>query len=208
MLNIKQKTPYDKLNQDKLKQHCISCTKCPLHSTRTNVVFGDGPSNADIMIIGEGPGEKEDLSGKPFIGRSGKLLTELLTEAELNRETDTYITNTVKCRPPKNRTPYPSEIEACNSYLIRQIQLIKPKILLLLGAPSLKTILDKKLAITKVRGQWFKATVDYMKNDLLIMPLFHPSYLLRFASKKEGSAKYLTQEDLKNVKKALTNHHL
>ena len=203
MLNLNQITPYDAHNETQLQKICLTCTKCVLAETRTNVVFGHGPSPSNIMIIGEGPGEQEDLSGKPFVGRSGKLLTQLLTSAGINREKDTFIANTVKCRPPQNRTPLPNEINACKSYLIRQIQLIKPKILLLLGAPSLKTICDKKLTISKVRGQWILNKVNYMKEDLLIMPLFHPSYLLRFASKKEGSPKWLTEQDLLKVKNHL-----
>lgn len=205
MLDINQKTAFASLNLAELEQLCNNCTNCDLSLERTNVVFGSGNPKAPIMIIGEGPGEQEDLNGKPFIGRSGKLLTQLLTNAGIDRESDTFIANTVKCRPPQNRTPYPSEIDSCKEYLTRQIQLIQPRILLLLGAPSLKSILDKKLAITKVRGQWFKKSVDYMTNELIIMPLFHPSYLLRFAAKKADSPRDLTEQDLKEVKQQLDN---
>tara|TARA_A100001015_G_scaffold300588_1_gene386207 strand:+ start:3383 stop:4006 length:624 start_codon:yes stop_codon:yes gene_type:complete len=206
MLNLNQKTPYDEIEKDELKEICLSCTKCDLAPTRTNVVFGHGPIPSKLMIIGEGPGEQEDLSGKPFVGRSGKLLTKILEAVNIDREKDVFIANTVKCRPPKNRTPLPSEIDACKPYLIRQIQLVKPKVLLLLGAPSLKTILEEKLAITKVRGEFFKAKVDYMTTDLLIMPLFHPSYLLRNASKEKGAPKWLTWQDIKKVKSILDKY--
>lgn len=203
MLNINQRTEYHELNFDTLKKECLSCTKCGLHETRTNVVVGGGPVPCNLMIIGEGPGEQEDLQGVPFVGKAGQLLTKILESVGINRDTDAYISNTVKCRPPKNRTPYPTEIEACKPYLIRQIQLIKPKVLVLLGTPALKTILEETLTITKVRGKWYHADVEYMSEPLYIMPFFHPSYLLRNASKAEGSPKWLTWKDAKEVKAAL-----
>lgn len=207
MLDINQKTDYDHLSYDELVSVCNQCQKCELAPTRTNVVVGSGPVPCNVMIIGEGPGEQEDLQGKPFIGKAGQLLTKILESVGIDRDTDTYIANTVKCRPPKNRTPFPSEIEACKPYLIRQIQLVKPKILLLLGAPSLKTILEETLSISKVRGQWFKAKVDYMDDLLYIMPLFHPSYLLRNQRKEQGSPKWLTWQDIQEVKAALDFYH-
>ncbi|RAP32471.1 uracil-DNA glycosylase [Candidatus Marinamargulisbacteria bacterium SCGC AG-414-C22] len=199
MLNFNYKTEYTQDTVETLKEKIQTCTNCVLCEERTNAVFGDGPSPCDVMIIGEGPGEQEDLSGKPFVGRSGKLLTKFLEDAGINREKDVFIANIVKCRPPKNRNPTKLEIEACKPYLIRQIQLVKPKVLVLLGAPSLKTVLEEKLAITKVRGKWYKASVDYMEDDLLIMPLFHPSYLLRNASNKEGGARWLTALDISKL---------
>ena len=204
MLNLNQKTNYHELNIDQLKACSLQCKKCDLSKERTTVVFGHGNLNADILIIGEGPGYEEDQQGKPFVGRSGKLLTELLQSANLNREKDIFITNTVKCRPPNNRTPLLNEINACKEYLIKQIQLIKPKILLLLGAPSTKTILKNYTSITKMRGKWYQNKVDYMKNHLLIMPIFHPAYLLRNPSKEEGKPKWLTQQDLQKVKEEIT----
>ena len=141
MLDINQQTPFEALSLDKFKHHVLNCTACDLSKTRTNVVFGHGPIPCNAMIIGEGPGEQEDLEGKPFIGRAGQLLTKILDSVGINRETDIFIANTVKCRPPENRTPLSDEITSCKPYLIRQIQLVQPKVLILLGAPALKTIL-------------------------------------------------------------------
>jgi DNA polymerase len=156
------------------------------------------------MIIGEGPGAQEDEQGLPFVGKAGQLLTKILESVDINRETDVYIANTVKCRPPNNRDPLPAEVNACQDYLIRQIQVIQPRILLLLGAPSLKNVLGPDHKISKVRGQWFKANVEYMDEPLYIMPLFHPAYLLRNQSRNEGSPKWLTWQDMKEVKAALS----
>ncbi len=153
------------------------------------------------MAIGEGPGEKEDLEGRPFIGRSGKLLTELFDSAGLNRDTDLFISNIVKCRPPNNRDPKPTEISACSTILKQQIQCIKPKIILLIGSPSMKTMLGPNHKITQVRGQWFTEPVDYMKDMVYIMPILHPSYLLRHASNEVGKPKWQTKQDLLEVKK-------
>jgi uracil-DNA glycosylase len=203
MIDINQETSFKNLSTNEFKNIVSNCHNCELAKTRTNVVFGHGPIPCKIMMIGEGPGEQEDLHGKPFIGRSGKLLTKILESAGINRETDTFITNTVKCRPPENRTPLSKEIKACRGLLIRQIQLVKPKILILLGAPALKTILEEKLAISKVRGQWYKAAVNYMNSPLYIMPIFHPSYLLRNASNKINSPKWLTSQDFNAIKHML-----
>ena len=188
---------------DAFKDKVLNCTNCELCKTRTNVVFGHGPIPCNLMIIGEGPGEQEDLSGKPFVGRAGQLLTKILDAVGINRETDAFIANTVKCRPPENRTPELTEIEACKPFLIQQIQLVKPKVLILLGSPALKTILEEKVPITKVRGNWYTASVDYMDEPLYIMPLFHPSYLLRNSSNEKGKPKWLTWQDMKEVKNAL-----
>lgn len=204
-LNFDQDTDFKDCNYEQLKQIMITCQNCPLSEQRTHVVCGQGIIPNDLMIIGEGPGEQEDLTGIPFTGRSGQLLTKILHSAKINRETDTFITNIVKCRPPKNRNPLKKEINACKPYLIRQIQLIKPKIICLLGSPSLKTILEESLPITKVRGKWYEATVNYMKDPLLIIPLFHPSYLLRNGSKKEHTPYWNTLEDIKKIKKKLTS---
>ena len=203
MLDINQTTEYSQLNYNALLTACKSCKKCPLHTHRTNVVVGHGPVPCHIMIIGEGPGQQEDEQAKPFVGRSGQLLSKILESVGIDREKETYITNTVKCRPPKNRTPLPTEIETCKPYLIRQIQLIQPRIIILLGSPSLKTVLEEQLAITKVRGQWYSTPVHYMKAPLYIMPMFHPSYLLRNQSKEKGKPKWLTWQDAKEVKTAL-----
>ena len=200
MINLNQKTPFQNFTETEFKKNVLNCQRCNLSKTRTNVVFGHGPIPCNIMIIGEAPGQEEDLHSKPFIGRSGKLLTKLLESAGINRETDTFITNTVKCRPPENRTPLSKEINACNDFLIHQIQLVKPKILILLGAPALKTILKEKLAISKVRGQWYTTDVAYMNSPLYIIPIFHPSYLLRNPSNNINSPKWLTLQDFNGVK--------
>jgi uracil-DNA glycosylase family 4 len=204
MLDLNQKTDYDVLDYPQLATLCQTCQKCPLSEKRTHVVVGHGSVPCNLMIIGEGPGEQEDLQGKPFVGRSGQLLTKILEAVGINRETDAYIANTVKCRPPKNRNPHISEIDACKPYLIRQIHLVQPKILILLGNPSLKTFLGDHLGITKSRGQWFKQSVSYMEDSLYIMPLFHPSYLLRNASKDKGAPKWLTWQDAQEIKAALS----
>ncbi len=204
MIDFNQKTEFDSLDYPTLAGICRECQRCGLAATRTNVVVGSGPVPCDLMIIGEGPGEQEDLKGLPFIGKAGQLLTKILEAANIDRETSVYIANTVKCRPPQNRTPLPTEIEACKPYLLRQIQLVKPKILLLLGSPALRTILEESLPITKVRGEWVTAEVDYMEQPLYIMTLFHPSYLLRQQSREKGSPKWLTWKDMLEVASALS----
>ncbi len=204
MLDLNAKTEFDSLDYDTLYQTCRSCVRCGLADTRTQVVVGYGPVPCDLMIIGEGPGQQEDVEGRPFVGKAGQLLTKILESVNIDREKEVYISNVVKCRPPQNRTPFPSEIEACKPYLLRQIQIVKPKIILLLGAPSLKTVLEESLSISKVRGKWYRASVDYMTDELYIMPLFHPSYLLRNQDKSKGAPKWLTWQDIQEVKTALT----
>jgi DNA polymerase len=147
------------------------------------------------MLIGEAPGQNEDETGLPFVGRAGKLLDQLLLSQDLTRERDVYICNTVKCRPPNNRVPTEFEKAQCRKYLDAQIDLIKPKIILLCGATSVKSILGIKEPISKIRGQWFNGP-----NESGIMPIFHPSYLLRNPSVAEGTPKWLMLEDIKSVK--------
>ena len=187
------------LSYKDLEAKAQKCTKCALSKTRTKVVFGHGPVPCDLMLIGEGPGEQEDLSGLPFVGRAGQLLTQVLSSINIDREKDIYIANIVKCRPPENRTPQTEETAACYPYLEAQIKLIKPKIILLAGAPSTKVVLKNEEPISKIRGQWFKLT----GTDINVMPIFHPSYLLRNASKDVGSPKWLTWQDMKEVRGAL-----
>jgi len=203
MIDLLQKTEFQNSTFEQLKKSCLSCERCVLSKTRTQVVVGSGPINADIMIIGEGPGEQEDLQGLPFVGRSGQLLTKILESVHIDREKEVYIANVVKCRPPQNRTPLPEEIESCKPFLIRQIQLIQPRILILLGAPSVRTILQTEQSISKIRGVWHHVKVDYMDDPLYVMPMFHPSYLLRQPSKEQGSPKWLTWKDAQEVKAAL-----
>ncbi|MCP4051330.1 MAG: uracil-DNA glycosylase [bacterium] len=200
MMDFNKKTEYEKLSFTELADVCSECRKCALCETRTSVVIGYGPVPCNLMVIGEAPGEQEDLSGKPFTGKAGKLLTKMFESIDIERDRNVYITNTVKCRPPKNRDPQLNEIENCHDYLIRQIQLVKPKLIILLGAPSLKTVLDSKLSISKARGKWYLAGVDYMKEPLYILPTFHPSYLLRQQSREKGSPKWLAWQDMKEVK--------
>ncbi len=179
---------------DALKEAACNCQKCPLAPTRTNVVVERGDRQAKILIIGEAPGEQEDLSGLPFVGKSGQLLDKILESVGFDTNKDVYICNTVKCRPPNNRVPTEVETTTCKPYLLEQIRLVDPKIILLTGATSLKSILGEKLGITKVRGQW------YEWEGRLVMPIFHPSYLLRNQSREQGSPKWLTWQDVKTIK--------
>ncbi len=156
-----------------LKQEVNQCTKCALSKTRTNVVFGEGSQNAGIMLIGEGPGCYEDQQGRPFVGKSGQLLDKILDVCGFTRKEHVFIGNIVKCRPPNNRDPLPEERESCLPYLYKQIEIIEPKIIILLGATALKGLIDPNAKITKVRGEWLNW------NDRLVMPTFHPSALLR-----------------------------
>ncbi|OGI08254.1 MAG: hypothetical protein A2Y40_08255 [Candidatus Margulisbacteria bacterium GWF2_35_9] len=179
------------------------CTRCPLATTRTKVVFNQGPVPCKLMLIGEAPGADEDIQGIPFVGRAGQLLTKMLEAVEIFRPNDIYITNTLKCRPPNNRTPLQSEIDYCQDFLLKQISEVQPRILILVGSPAMKTILHPDESISKIRGKWFNLTVDYMSESLRVMTIFHPSYLLRNASKEQGSPKWLTWMDLKEIKKTL-----
>lgn len=160
-----------------LKQICCSCTKCGLCETRHNVVFGVGPENADVMFIGEGPGEQEDLQGEPFVGPAGKLLDDMLSIIDLSRE-NCYIANIVKCRPPKNRDPLETEQEACIGYLRNQVALIKPKIIVCLGRISATRLIRPDFRITREHGQWIQ------KNGIWMSAIYHPSALLRDLSKR------------------------
>ena len=184
------------INQlEKLKTECFTCQRCELYKYRTNIVFAEGNPTSKIMLIGEAPGENEDLQGKPFVGRSGQLLDKILESVGLSRKTNVYICNTIKCRPPNNRNPLPVEKESCRNYLDKQIELINPKIILLCGAVAVASILpDNKLGITKIHGNWF----DY--NGMLVMPIYHPAYLLRNPSKEVGSPKWQMYQDMKKIK--------
>lgn len=184
-----------------VRSKCESCKACALAKTRTNVVFSDGnPSTAKIVLIGEAPGETEDLTGVPFVGRAGQLLNEFLENAGISREDDLYMINTVKCRPPENRVPTDEEKAACRKFLNAQIDIINPRAIVLCGATALKSFvnLDKKQTISKVRGQWMTINVD--GKDYRAITIFHPSYLLRNRSMEEGSPRRLMQVDLKNIK--------
>ncbi len=184
-----------------VRSKCESCTACALGKTRNNIVFSDGnPSTAKIVLIGEAPGEMEDETGRPFVGRAGQLLNDFLAEAGISRDEDVYIINTVKCRPPENRVPTEQEQSACRKFLNAQIDIINPRAIVLCGATALKSFveLDKKQTISKVRGQWMSINVD--GKDYRAITIFHPSYLLRNGSMAEGSPRRLMQQDLANIK--------
>lgn len=160
-----------------LEQTCRSCVKCGLCQTRHNVVFGVGPRDADVMFIGEGPGEQEDLKGEPFVGPAGKLLDEMLCIIDLSRE-NCYIGNIVKCRPPRNRDPLETEQEACIEYLRNQVALIKPRIIVCLGRISAQRLISPDFRITREHGTWIQ------KNGIWMTATYHPSALLRDVSKR------------------------
>ena len=184
-----------------VREKCEKCKACALAKTRNNVVFSDGnPTTAKIVLIGEAPGEMEDETGRPFVGRAGQLLDEFLKGAGISRDTDVYIINTVKCRPPENRVPTDEEKSACRKFLEAQIDIINPRAIVLCGATAMKSFidLDKKQTISKVRGQWTDVTVD--GKTYRAMTIFHPSYLLRNHSMEEGSPRRLMIEDLNNIK--------
>ena len=180
-----------------IREACLTCHKCPLGNTRTHVVFSDGVPNAKMMLIGEAPGFHEDQQGKPFVGRAGQLLDKIFTAVGLSREKDIYICNTLKCRPPDNRDPLPAEKEACRPYLNAQLDILRPRIILLCGRVALTSFLPQAQSISRVRGQWFDGPYGAK-----MMPIFHPSYLLRNQSREKGSPKWLMWQDIQEVKKA------
>ncbi len=163
---------------EKIKSSCLSCRACSLYETRTNIVFGRGSADADILFIGEAPGEKEDLSGEPFVGAAGKLLDKVLVEVGLNEESY-YIANILKCRPPKNRDPKPEEEDACIGFLREQLSVIRPKIIVCLGRISAKRVIKEDFKITEEHGKFFK------KGDFLITAVFHPAAILRDPRRKD-----------------------
>lgn len=177
---------------DSVRKSCAECHKCPLGDTRTNSVFGTGNPNADLLFVGEAPGEQEDLSGIPFVGRAGQLLDKFLFAVDLPRE-DVYIANILKCRPPKNRDPLPEEEDACIGFLREQVRLIQPKLIVCLGRISAMRLIKPDFKISKEHGTWFE------KGGYLMTAIFHPAALLRDPRKKED-----TLEDLKRIKEKLT----
>lgn len=185
------------LSLKELEEKVNKCTKCELHNYRTNAVFGEGNSESSLLLIGEGPGKQEDEQGRPFVGRAGKKLDEILKSVEIRRE-KVYITNVVKCRPPDNRTPLAGEMETCFPYLEAQIARINPAIIVTLGNAATKKLLNTDKGITSCRGK-FK---DW-RGGIKIFPMFHPSYLLRYQSKEAGSPKHLTWQDIQKVKNYL-----
>jgi uracil-DNA glycosylase len=176
------------LSIEELQKQVLSCQKCSLHKSRTNVVYGEGSSSADLMFIGEAPGRDEDIQGRPFVGKSGQLLTKMIKAMGYDRA-EVYIANIIKCRPPYNRNPNPDEARYCLNYLNRQIELIKPKVIILLGAVPLHFLLGLN-GITRQHGQW----KEY--NGIKVMPTFHPAFLLRDPRQKRPA-----WEDLQKVMK-------
>lgn len=176
---------------EELSKECSNCSKCDLAKGRTNVVFGRGNENAELLFIGEGPGEQEDLKGQPFVGPAGKLLDLLFRAQDISPE-DYYIANIVKCRPPNNRVPTDEEANECMPYLRKQVSLIKPRIIVCLGATAMKYIIDRDTKISQIRGQWIE------RKGYSIMPTLHPAALLRDNSKKP-----LMWDDIKKVRKRL-----
>lgn len=167
------------------------CRRCKLWSTRTNIVFGEGNPNAELMFVGEAPGADEDASGRPFVGRAGQLLTKMIEAIDMKRE-DVYIANTVKSRPPGNRNPEPDETRACIPFVFRQIAVIRPKLIVTLGNPATQGLLETKIGITRLRGTF----QDYPRiAGIKVLPTFHPAYLLRSPDKKREA-----WEDLKKVR--------
>ena len=186
---------------EKIRKYLDTCSRCNLCKTRTHVVPGEGCPTAKLMCIGEGPGYYEDQMGRPFVGASGQLLDKILAASGFSRQTNTFIANIVKCRPPQNRDPFPEEREACLPFLLKQIEVINPPIIVLLGATALKGLIDPNARITELRGRWLEW------NGHLVMPTFHPSALLRNPELKRP-----VWEDFKHVidkyrEIADPNHH-
>ena len=161
-----------------LEEIVTACEKCRLSKSRTQVVYGVGNPNADLMFIGEAPGRDEDIQGEPFVGRAGQLLTDIIKAMKLTRD-DVYIANVIKCRPPDNRNPELDELESCRPYIRRQVEIIQPRVIVTLGRFALQSLTEKSYAISSVRGQW----LEY--NGIKVMPTYHPAYLLRTPSAKK-----------------------
>ena len=177
-----------------LKEKCSQCRQCPLFQTRNQVVFGVGDQNANIMFIGEGPGEQEDLKGEPFVGPAGKLLDDMLSIIDLDRS-NCYIANIVKCRPPNNRDPLEEEQNACIGYLRNQVALVQPKVIVCLGRIAAKRVLCPEYRITQEHGTWIQ------RNGIWMTAIYHPSALLRDVSKRPD-----TFEDLLEIKRKLDKY--
>jgi len=187
---------------DALARACDGCRRCGLALGRTQVVVSRGNPAARLMVIGEGPGAQEDASGLPFVGRAGQLLNQMLESVGIDSNRDAYICNVVKCRPPDNRKPTAQEMAACLPWLERQIELVNPAVILLAGATAMEGVLGVKGGITKLRGQWRQLSEGWLA-DRWLMPILHPSYLLRNPSRERGSPKWLTWQDLQDVRRRL-----
>ena len=181
---------------EELRAAIGDCRRCKLWPGRTHLVFGVGNPKARLMFIGEGPGRDEDLQGEPFVGRAGQLLTDIITKGMGLKREDVYIANVVKCRPPENRNPEPDEVASCEPFLKKQIDLVRPEIIIALGKFAVQTLLQSKVPITKVRGNW------YIYHGIKLMPTFHPAYLLRNPGDKK-----LVWEDIKKVIKEMNGEN-
>jgi DNA polymerase len=173
---------------DAIREDIGDCQRCRLHEHRRTIVFGEGNPDADLAFVGEGPGAEEDATGRPFVGRAGQLLDKIIGAIGLKRE-DVYIANIVKCRPPLNRTPERDEVETCEPFLFRQLMLIRPRVIVALGAPAFQCLLRTRESITRARGEWREW------NGIKVMPTFHPAFLLRSPDKKRE-----VWEDMKKVR--------
>ena len=191
----KPKTQNSNINKaaalENIRKEMGNCQRCPLGKTRTQLVFGEGNPDSDLMFIGEGPGQDEDLQGRPFVGRAGKLLDKIIQAMGYKRE-EVYIGNVVKSRPPNNRAPEPEEVAACMPFLLKQIEVIEPKIIVCLGATATKWLLNTEVSISKLRGTF----IDW--NGIQIMPTYHPAFLLRNSNMKRP-----VWEDMQKVMGAL-----
>jgi len=185
-----------------LAAQCAACRSCPLAAGRQRVVVSRGNPQAPLLLIGEAPGAQEDAQGLPFVGRAGQLLDRMLASVGLDSDRDTYICNVIKCRPPDNRRPTPAEVAACSPFLRRQISLVNPRVILLVGATALEGVLGIRGGITRLRGQWRCGEAEGLEGRWL-MPIFHPSYLLRNASRQPGSPRWHTWQDLREVRRRL-----
>ena len=185
-------TAFQAKSLEELRAAIGDCRRCKLWPGRTHLVFGVGNRNAKLMFIGEGPGRDEDLQGEPFVGRAGQLLTDIITKGMGFRREDVYIANVVKCRPPENRNPEPDEVASCEPFLKKQIDLVRPEIIVALGKFAVQTLLQTKAPITKLRGNW------HSYHGIKLMPTFHPAYLLRNPADKK-----LVWQDIKKVMKEM-----
>ena len=179
---------YGSKTLEELRAAIGDCHRCKLWSGRTHLVFGVGNPKAQVMFVGEGPGRDEDIQGEPFVGRAGRLLTDIITKGMGLRREDVYITNVIKCRPPDNRNPESDEIESCEPFLVKQIELIRPRVIVGLGKFAVQTLLKSKVSIMRIRGVW------HQYRGTKLMPTLHPAYLLRNPGDKK-----LVWEDIKKV---------
>jgi uracil-DNA glycosylase family 4 len=190
-------SPVQKLESlEELRAEIGDCRRCKLCAGRTHIVFGVGNPRARVMFVGEGPGRDEDLQGEPFVGRAGQLLNDIITKGMGLKREDVYIANVVKCRPPENRNPEPDEVAACEPFLKKQIDLVRPKVIVGLGKFAVQTLMQSKVPITKLRGTW------HHYHGIKLMPTFHPAYLLRNPADKK-----LVWEDIKKVIKELRSEN-